>query len=480
MPTQCVRVEPVAQPIAANPAESGTSSDDAADKAAFLAWLRQKQINDNKAAEAWTDGHQYSRVISTMQVQPAQPPPAALERVPEVVPAKPAEVPTNSIDSRLPSQKTDDEQQDAFKKYMESGARWQPPQPVFTGKAPAPAPLHNMSTRLNNPYKDSPFRLNEQNNASFATYLQNGANTQKGGKRYVQTNAETVLQMGGQAIGEPNTQNGLNITQPTHNQYAQATAPSMAPVEDLPSPGYVSNNVPQNASPAIVVSNGVYQSQTLQQGSEFNKPWALADKSTNSMQTMKPASPFGQKDPHAVFSPADIGKRALDTHVGPSHSPPIAGPGTSNVDAGVASANIVPSNTLLTQDALFHTTGFKTVNVNESSTSAQVSNTGVDSQEHTQDLRATRGNDASTQLLDWDKKNWAPVPCNWETERGTFDDSFVPDFIQFWRRSVPAGASCMVNTQDERFYLGHSISNIDFSQPIEHPDCIPGMLLSTT
>lgn len=99
-----------------------------------------------------------------------------------------------------------------------------------------------------------------------------------------------------------------------------------------------------------------------------------------------------------------------------------------------------------------------------------VSEAGLENQPR-QAVRATEGNDATNQLLDWDGKHWAPVPSSWEHDRAEFDGAFIPNYIREWAESVPSGKIVTVDTSNEAFLLGQApIDNgvliAPFSQPI--------------
>jgi hypothetical protein len=128
----------------------------------------------------------------------------------------------------------------------------------------------------------------------------------------------------------------------------------------------------------------------------------------------------------------------------------------------------------LTQDALVTTTGFMprdhSLNFED-----QVSDDGVVQQNTKEGIRATQGMDPSGQLLDWDKKRWAPPPCDWENDRARFDDSFIPDYIKEWRTDIPCGPSIQVNTTSDEFVTGKCPVNNDvLIGPIEQPESTPG------
>lgn len=128
----------------------------------------------------------------------------------------------------------------------------------------------------------------------------------------------------------------------------------------------------------------------------------------------------------------------------------------------------------LTQDALVTTTGFlprdHSLNFED-----QISDDGIFVRNSKEAIRATQGMDASNQLLDWDKKRWAPPPCDWENDRAGFDGSFMPDYIREWRADIPCGPSIQVDITADEFLNGKApVSNDSLIDPIEQPDSIPG------
>ncbi|KAH9222719.1 hypothetical protein DL95DRAFT_285821 [Leptodontidium sp. 2 PMI_412] len=128
----------------------------------------------------------------------------------------------------------------------------------------------------------------------------------------------------------------------------------------------------------------------------------------------------------------------------------------------------------LTQTALVLQTGFKTVDEIHRS-DGRISSTGLGgvSSDCAQDPRHTQGNDSANQLTDWDGA-WAPAPVNWETERTSFDDSFIPAYIKEWQQTLPGGLHS-VNIQSDKFTSGvYAINNVFFVDPVDHgPPTIP-------
>jgi hypothetical protein len=128
----------------------------------------------------------------------------------------------------------------------------------------------------------------------------------------------------------------------------------------------------------------------------------------------------------------------------------------------------------LTQDALVMRTGAMprdhSLNFED-----QISDDGVVEQTK-EGIRASQGVDAATQLLDWDRKRWAPPPCDWENDRAGFDDSFIPDYIKEWRVGLPCGPSIQVNTACDDFRLGKCpVDNDVLIDAVEQPESAPGM-----
>ncbi|KAK0129677.1 hypothetical protein ONS96_000240 [Cadophora gregata f. sp. sojae] len=141
-----------------------------------------------------------------------------------------------------------------------------------------------------------------------------------------------------------------------------------------------------------------------------------------------------------------------------------------------ASSNTSP----LTNEALVLTTGFKTVNQNNYSDD-RISSTGLGklSSDHAQDPRHTQGNDMVNQFFEWDGSR-APVPI-WEDERPSFDDSFIPEYIKEWQKTLPSG-QFKVDIEDDKFTSGvYPISNVSFVDPIlQGPDTVPDVAENTT
>jgi hypothetical protein len=201
---------------------------------------------------------------------------------------------------------------------------------------------------------------------------------------------------------------------------------------------------------------------------------------------------FSTPDPHTSFSPSQMTAskthaKTLAIHQVSANSPRVKdGPWPSQYSTEVKVFNEKIAYELtttdhvphfgapLTQDALVQTTGFKprehSVNFED-----KVSDDGVIEQAK-EGIRAIQGIDAATQLLDWDRKRWAPPPCDWENDRAGFDDSFIPEYVKEWRAEIPCGPSVQVNTACDEFILGKCpIDNDVLIDPIEQPESVPGM-----
>jgi hypothetical protein len=92
-----------------------------------------------------------------------------------------------------------------------------------------------------------------------------------------------------------------------------------------------------------------------------------------------------------------------------------------------------------------------------------------------ENVRASQGQDPKNEFLDWDGKTWRPAPVDWESDRGAFDNSFMPKYIQQdWEPSVPHGPSVAVDTMDPKFELAVCVGANGFEAPIDHPMTVPG------
>lgn len=101
-----------------------------------------------------------------------------------------------------------------------------------------------------------------------------------------------------------------------------------------------------------------------------------------------------------------------------------------------------------------------------------VSEAGLENQPR-QVVRATQGEDATNQLVDWDGKHWAPAPASWEHDRAEFTGTFIPNYIREWSESVPSGKSVSVDTSNEAFLLGKAtVDNDVIIAPLSQPSVL--------
>jgi hypothetical protein len=142
---------------------------------------------------------------------------------------------------------------------------------------------------------------------------------------------------------------------------------------------------------------------------------------------------------------------------------------TSNANDGqVSVAGSTPSADELIEP------GFEPRNSSEGY-EGKISNAGIVEVNTKENIRASQGEDAKQQLLDWDGKSWLPPPVDWEGDRKAFDNSFMDKYIlEDWEPEVPRGPSAAIDTSDEKFGLGVPIKNLGFASPIEHYLTLPG------
>ena len=201
--------------------------------------------------------------------------------------------------------------------------------------------------------------------------------------------------------------------------------------------------------------------------------------------------PFSKFDPHAVFSPRDLKTPEQGEAMHQSdHTSQVAATSStgwgqnpltdkkllnSSILADLNAQKMLPSSPVrLTEDILVKNFDFSphhSIDTFED----RISDTGILEQPR-EIIRATQGKDATEHLLDWDG-SMLPAPCDWETDRGVFDTSFMPKYIKEWQGSgIPCGPSVMVDTNLEGFRSGKQpIDNHKLKEPIIQPDSIPGM-----
>ncbi|RDW83217.1 hypothetical protein BP5796_04708 [Coleophoma crateriformis] len=92
-----------------------------------------------------------------------------------------------------------------------------------------------------------------------------------------------------------------------------------------------------------------------------------------------------------------------------------------------------------------------------------------------ENIRARQGIDARELFLDWDGKTWMPPPVDWENDRGTFDDSFIPEYCKEWALGVE-GSGQITNISGEGFRSGtHPINNGKLADPMPQPESHPDL-----
>ncbi|PBP28862.1 hypothetical protein BUE80_DR000083, partial [Diplocarpon rosae] len=297
----------------------------------------------------------------------------------------------------------------AFQKQMTAAA---PLKNYGAAAVQKPEPLHNMSEpMLTNAYDNKKFQLHNATNKNFQEYMK-ASSSARAGKKY------TKVQI---------ASNGASSQVDTNQKISQ--------------------------------SRIQIQGKSLE---SIGKKKAVAHLCQVTPQDASTSNDMAQKSSRAI---ADINNAGGLS--GMSSVDDVAGNISSDIKL---QAEIALKGTPLTQDALIRKTGYKTAKESNSSGN-QISNTGIDASAHrSQDFRATRGNDPAP-LVDWDGK-WAAGPCDWESERGTFDDSFVPDFIKDWQRELPRGIAIDITAPG--FIDGTCpVDNQELIAPLEHGNCIP-------
>jgi hypothetical protein len=306
--------------------------------------------------------------------------------------------------------------------------------------------LSQNAPSLTNAFDNKRFHLQRDNTEQFQQYVQKSAATS--GKNYTFNSPTTVAQQ--QQHAPPTNRN--NST-PSHS----GLAPQQQPV----------------------VSHNSTAQQPGQSGMKSN--WVKTEN----------RHPFANADRHAMFSPnqivipnaaikTDIAHEdvafSISVHHGhwPSHYVTEATSVNDKIIYELKATEYVPTlGAPLTQGALVMATGAQprdhSLNFED-----QVSDDGV-IQQTKEGIRASQGVDAATQLLDWDRKRWAPPPCDWENDRAGFDDSFIPEYIKEWREDLPCGPSIQVDTACDDFALGKCpVDNDVLVDAIEQPESYPG------
>ena len=304
----------------------------------------------------------------------------------------------------------------------------------------------------NDPFNNPQFHLNKNSNEDFAQYIQ--SSTIANGKKYT---------FNGLALA---TQNNVAVSNPTI-EHSGGANPNFQQHREIPD----QQQGPLNSS-------------------------GLGQKSVQGMTESR--TPLAQNDPNIMFSPNQIaGVAPIENEVAApggsiASSNAMKGPWPTLQTADVKSFNqkvahelnatkqVTGATPLLTQNALAVKTGF-TPRAHSHTFEDQISDDGVVELNVKEGIRANQEKNGVDQLADWDKKNWAPAPADWENDRPAFDSSFVPGYIQEeWRPNLPCGPSIQVDTTSQKFKCGkYPINNDVFIDPIEQPESMPGMFTVT-
>jgi hypothetical protein len=401
----------------------------------------------------------------------------------------------------------------------------------LTTKATNDAPAQSKDGKVaqNAPFNNTRFHLKEDSSETFQDYIQRSTVTN--GKKYTFNHSSPTTkeqtapintqpssgaasrpherheishqqQHGTRASGgwdvpaapvqSPSAKAGGNWGQPTTQapqgpQAAQASAWGAAPVTNAQFSQAQSSGwgaVPV-AQPSQLQYQGPWAPPPQQQQQRAPQPRSYIQQlGHNNPENRLPAT---KQDPNMISTPAQMATSDVNAqNAGVHQNTAFNGPWPTMQSTDVKSFNDkvspelyttqhVPANIPpLTQDALVTTTGFlprdHSLNFED-----QISDDGIFVQNSKEAIRATQGLDASNQLLDWDKKRWAPPPCDWENDRARFDDSFIPDYIREWRADIPCGPSIQVDITADEFLNGKApVSNDSLINPIEQPDSIPG------
>jgi hypothetical protein len=70
-----------------------------------------------------------------------------------------------------------------------------------------------------------------------------------------------------------------------------------------------------------------------------------------------------------------------------------------------------------------------------------------------------------------------PAPLDWETDRASFDNSFMKGYIKGdWEPKVPRGPSVAIETKAKEYQVGVPVGfETPFVSALEQPLTIPGM-----
>ena len=295
-------------------------------------------------------------------------------------------------------------------------------------------------TAFDNPH----WKLNENSVANFETFIKNGASA----------SLATPAVQGNSVHGTANVR-------AAKVQAAQVVAPKVQHAYQKPT--FIgAQKLGQNPSqPKLIVQNG--PAQLI----ENKKPVAQVPVNNGIV-----ASNLNNVAPKKPFTPADAAPLNAAEWQGMPSMQSVAAMISSDINTVQPQTS---SNTpALTNEALVLTTGFNTVNQhNFSDDRISSAGLGKNSSDHAQDPRHTRGNDMVNQFFEWDGSR-APAPI-WEEERPSFDDSFIPEYIKEWQKTLPS-SQFKVDINDDKFTSGvYPITNVIFVDPIDQgPDTIPG------
>jgi len=401
----------------------------------FLSWLNhRKPVQKAKATETATiKPDEPLKSVRSPQALPVQ--------SPQVSPSKQS---INSKWSRESGKNINDT--DDFISYMQKpktnpkvyGA------PLKSSKSPKQASPNNGWQAPRTAFDHPHWKLNEDSVANFETFIKTGAS------------ASLAI-----PAVQGNSVHGTANVRAAKAQAAQAVTPKVQHAYQKPT--FVgAQKLGQNPSqPKPIVQNG--PAQLI----ENKKPVAQVPVKIGIV-----ASNLNNIAPKKPATPADAAPLNAAEWKGMPSMQSVAAMISSDINTvqPQTSSNI-PA---LTNEALVLTTGFKTVNqYNYSDDRISSAGLGKNSSDHAQDPRHTQGNDMVNQFFEWDGSR-APAPI-WEEERPSFDDSFIPEYIKEWQKTLPSG-QFKVDIDDDKFTSGVCpITNVIFVDPIDQgPDTIPG------
>jgi hypothetical protein len=355
---------------------------------------------------------------------------------------------------------------------------------------------HNMSARLTNAFDNERFKLNESSAATFQDFLtRNNADPVTNGKKYTFNGPAPKPEID---LESPRAE--VSILTPAAYQHHREGFDSVNPAVQALQQAKIENNAALTDGQSELAATKSIRRPRLNGTTDIKQPLQPPQNRVQPVENKKATIPhFGKTDPHAVFSPSQLPLETQGTLVC-KQQPQIQSQVQHQAKAGrwpsqplddaqfmnamiiseLKATDRVMTNTIdLTQSALVTATGFKP-REDCDSLDGRVSDAGIDAafvDPPKENVRATKAGDPTVQLLDWDGKNWAPAPCDWEYDRGKFDDSFIPDYIKEWSPALPCGPSVEVDMTESGFTFGtHPIDNDTLIDPIPQPECVPGKL----